>query len=87
MKDVQITMQKVIGILKRDFFAKHGTDPIARVMFKEIIIEKERTIDRLKSGNQILLRSGAKLFKNDDKYFIGGYADGDHDVDCYFKRK
>lgn len=86
MKTAKISSQKVIGILKRDFFAKNGTDPISKVMFWKII-SQNKIIKRLKRGEEILLNSGAKLIKSENNYFISGYAEDNHDVDCYFERR
>ena len=66
MKIVQISLQKVVAILRNN------------VLFRNF-----------KTGRQheILLKTGAKLVKNEGKYYISGYHYAGEDVDYYFKKR
>lgn len=86
MTSKQISSQKVIAILKKDWFDKHGIDPLSKVIFSKIH-QKEKPFDKLKSGGEILLQTGAKLFMDNGYYYIGGYAEDNHDINHYFKQK
>lgn len=86
MTSKQISSQKVMAILKKDYFKKHGIDPLTKVMFSKIH-RIDKPFDKLKSGEEILLQTGAKLFMDNGYYYIGGYADDNHDLNYYFEKK
>ncbi len=77
MKMIEISSQKVIAILKRDLVNDRDC-PLQKEMLKQIF--KMLKYD----GREILLKSGAKLIKDNNNYFISGYAEDNRDVDCYF---
>lgn len=81
----KITHQKVMGILKRDFFKKHGFGPISKAMFQKIVLEKDEPFKKLKRGEEIFLTTGAKIIASDNKYYICGYAWDNRDILHYFK--
>jgi hypothetical protein len=74
MKTVQISLQKAVAILRRD---------------NSIHETYDESFKRLKNNGQTLLKTGAKLIKDsfDKKYYIGGYAADNHDVNHYFKKR
>lgn len=82
MKNVEISRQKAIAILKRDIITDGRLGPIDKAMFGAI-----QPHEMLKRGEEILLKKGSKLKLTENKYYICGYAQDGGDVDYYFKRK
>ena len=83
MKTVEISRQKAVSILKRNFIKDGTLGPIDEAIF-EIIQPYERI---LKRGEEVLLKKGSKLKQIENKIYIYGYAEDGSDVDYYFKRK
>ena len=80
MKNVKISLQKAVWIL-RLITIKNGTlGPIDEAMYEVLF-------GRFKAGQEILLKTGAKLMKYPEGIFLCGYAQDGHDVECYFKKK
>ena len=82
MKDIEITQQKAVAIIRKSFFKDGTLGPIDEAMYEVI-----QPYKKLKRGEEVFLRSGAKLKMYDGKYYICGYAQDGHDVDQYFQKR
>jgi len=88
MLNVEITFQKAIAILRKEKIANllrseegiDKNDPLINIMYQVILRD-------FKDGRDILLSSGAKLIKFENKYYIKGYSQDGSDVNTYLKKK
>lgn len=81
MKNVEISRQKAVSIIKKSFIKDGTLGSIDEAMYGVI-----QPYKMLKNGKEVLLRTGAKLKMYDKKYYICGYHHSGDDVDYYFKK-
>ena len=82
MKNVEITQQKAVAIIRKSFFKDGTLGPIDKAIHEVI-----QPYVKLQNNEEVLLRTGAKLKMYDKKYYICGYAQDGHDVDYYFQKR
>ena len=75
MKTVKISPQKAVAIMKKEL-KTDIKDPLDKVMYEKIW-------ESLKKGREFLLKTGAKLIKYPQGYYISGYSMDGEDVDKY----
>ncbi len=70
MKNVKISLQKVIAILKRDYN------------------EYRNGLTYLNTNyNSVIVKTGAKILRDQNQYWLCGYHYAGEDVDYYFQKR